>query len=77
MTHTKHHTYRQIQVLRYVQLAGVVSTGSDGSVLHSLWRKGYVNRNEFHQGQNKYYTWSMAPEGERLLVILKGCFRNQ
>ena len=59
-------TLRQFEVLQNVKRSGVVSSGSDGSVLEALEKKDLVIRNSFSQGQNVYYHWSLADKAVQI-----------
>lgn len=57
-------TLRQRDVLAYLKAAGVVSSGHDGSVLHSLARKGLVQQHHNSVPGYVYYTWTLTEAGK-------------
>jgi hypothetical protein len=53
-------TTRQAEVLDYVRRSGPVGSGSEGSILHALARKGLVVQHFNSAPGYVYYTWTAA-----------------
>lgn len=60
-------TERQRETLAYVERSGPVRSGSDGSILWALEKKGLVLNHQFPDGQNMSYTWTITKEGKAAL----------
>jgi len=53
-------TPRQCEVLDYVKCCGPVGSGSDGSILRALAKKGLVVMHYNQAPGYVYYTWTVA-----------------
>ena len=58
-------TERQKDVLEYVRSSKVVSSGSNGSVLRALAKRGLVDQHHNSAPGYVYYTWTLSEEGKK------------
>jgi DNA-binding PadR family transcriptional regulator len=61
-------TTRQIEVLLSLSQFTVAGSGTDGSVLHSLARKGLVIQHHNSAPGYVYYTWTLSAAGKSELA---------